>query len=366
MKSPGLRKQAIDEIASEKARIFQKRHRGKSSLEKHAGAAKRAFEYQKSIRLKQSAAGSTMDNTSPVTAMDSTPALDFREVSPEEFPKEMPLDSVLDLWMPPKKKKEKEEEAKPRTINTATVVAIRKKMMAMEWRRARGITRPDPRMILFEKEASQWQEKRDARKRQAAEEKRKTEALRSQLEACLAVFGRRLLDAKGNATPDMVIQFFEEALEPLGEVADLEWEKNGCRAIMEPWEEKKRRRKEHLLDPVYYELRIDKEFNISSYEKIKDEKKQRAEHTKHFLKPLMGVIREKFPRTGIEVLEEALSETGRIVSLNQDTDGWSATIEPWAEMRSRNVRRGGRPPIVAYDMKFDTELKILWSRKEMR
>ena len=355
MKSAGLRKKAIDEIASEKARALGKKYKGKSPLERDAEVVKRDFEYQKSIQSKP---------VSAVPAMDNTPALDFREVSPEEFPKERPLDSVLDLWMPPKKRKEKDEEAKPRTINTATVVAIRKKLMAMEWRRARGITRPDPRMVLFEKEASQWKEKRDGRERQEAEEKRRMEELRSQLEACLSVFGKRLYEAKDNVTPDMAARIFEEAFEPLGEIADLEWEKDGCRAVIEPWEEKKRRRREHLSEPLLYELRIDQELNISSYEKIKDEKKHRVERARHFLKPLMSVIREKSPRAGIKVLEEAISEAGRIVSLKQEGGGgWRATVEPWEEMRARNVQRGGRPPIVAYDMKFDTDLKILWSRK---
>lgn len=352
MKSAGLRKKAIDEIASEKARALGKEHKGKSPLEREAEAVKRDFEYQKSIQSEPASA---------TPAMDNTPALDFREVSHEEFPKERPLHSVLDSWMPPKKEK---EEAKPRTVNTATVVALRKKLMAMEWRRARGITRPDSRIVLLEKEASQWKERRDARKRQEAEEKRRMEELRGQLQACLSVFGKRLYEVRDRITPDMAAQLFEEAFDTLGEVVDLKWEKDGCRAVIEPWEGKKRRRKEHLPEPILYELRINQELSISSYEKIKDEKRKRAERARHFLKPLMNVIREKSPRAGgIKVLEEALSEAGRIVTLNQHGDGWRAMVEPWEEMRARNVQRGGHPPIVAYDMKFDTDLQVLWSRK---
>jgi len=353
MKSAGLRKKAIDEIASEKARALGKKHKGKSPLEREADVVKRDFEYQKSIQSKP---------VSAVPAMDNTPALGFKEVSPEEFPKEKPLDSVLDLWMPPKKRKEK-DETKPRTINTATVVAIRKKLMAMEWRRAKGITRPDPRIVQFEKESSQWKERRDARKREEAEEKPRTEELRGQLQTCLGIFGKGLCEVRASVTPDMATRLFEEAFDTLGEVIDLKWKKDGCRAVIEPWEEKKLRRREHLPEPILYELCIDQELNISSYEKIKDEKRKRAERARHFLKPLMSVIREKSPQVGIEVLEEGLSEAGRIVTLNQEGDRWRAVVEPWEEMRARNIERGGQPPIVMYALKFDTDLQVLGSRK---
>lgn len=355
MKSAHLRKTAIDEIASEKARAFGKKHKGKSLFEREAEAVKRDFEYQKSIQSKPGSASPAMDNT---------PALDFKGVSPEEFPKEKPLDSVLDLWMPPKKKKEK-DEAKPRTINTATVVAIRKKLMAMEWRRARGITRPDPRIISLEKEAATWKERREARKRQEAEEKRRMEELKDQLQACLGIFGKKLYEVRDNVTPEMAARLFEEAFDTLGEVVDLKWEEDGCRAVIVPWEEKKRRRMEHLTEPSLYELRIDQELNIASYERIKDVKKQRVEQARHFLKPLMSLIREKSPQVGIEVLEKALSEAGRMVTLNQEANGWRAMVEPWEEMRARNIERAGRPPIVMYEINFDTDLRVLGSRKVM-
>ena len=354
MKTAGLRKTAIDEIAREKARTLGKKYPEKSSLEKEAEAVKRDFEYQKSIQSKPASATPAMDNTS---------ALDFKEVSPEEFPKERPLHSVLDSWLPPKK--EKKEEVKPRIVNTATVVALRKKLMAMEWRRAKGITRPDPRIISLEKEAATWKERREARKRQEAEEKRRMEELKGQLQACMNIFGKKLYESRNNVTPEMATRLFEEAFDTLGEVVDLKWEEDGCSAVIEPWEEKKRRRMEHLTEPSLYELRIDRELNIASYQRIKDAKKQRVERTRHFLKPLLSVIREKSPQVGIEVLEEALSEAGRTVTLNQEANGWRAKVEPWDEMRVRNIERGGQPPIVMYEIKFDTDLQVLGSRKVM-
>ena len=351
MKSPGLRKAAIDEMAKERARAFGKKHKGKSPLEKDAEAAKSDFEYQKTIQSKP-------ETVSPV--MDNTTGLEFKEVSAREFQKERPSGSILDSWMLPKKEK---EEVKPRTINTATVVAIRKKLMAQEWRRALGISRPDPRMVLLDKEASQWKERREARERQEAEEKRRMEELRGQLQACLRVFRKKLYEVRHSLTPDIAVQLFEEAFDTLGQVVDLKWEKDGCRAVIEPWEEKKRRRREHLPEPILYELCIDQELNISSYEKIKDEKRRRAEEARYFLKPLTNVIREKSPQVGIKVLEEGLSEAGRIVTLDQQGDRWKAVVEPWEEMRVRNIERGGHPPVVTYDLKFDTDLQLLGSRK---
>ncbi len=351
MKSAGLRKTAIDEIAKEKARMFGKKYPDKSAIERESEAVKRDFEYQ---RLQSKPAAAT-----PVG--DTTSAIAFHEVSSEEFTKKRSSHSMLDSWMPQKKKDKK--EAKPISINTATVVAIRKKLMAMEWRRARGITRPDPRVVALEKEAATWKETREARKRQEAEEKRRMEEQKAQLQACLRIFSKKLYEARHNVTPDMAAGFFEEAFDALGEVVDLKWEGDGCMAVIEPWEEKKRRRKEHRTEPSLYELRVDQELKISSYEKIKDEKKKRAEQVRHFLKPLMNVIREKAPQVGIKVLEKAISEAGRVVNLNQENGGWRAMVEPWEEMRTRNIERAGRPPIVIYELKFDTNLQVLGSRK---
>ena len=351
MKTPGVRKTAIDEIAREKARVFEKRYTGKSSLEREAEAVKRNLEYQ---RLQSKPAAVT-------PAGDTTSAIAFQEVSSDEFSKKALSPSMLDSWMPLKKKDEKED--KPISINTATVVAIRKKLMAMEWRRAKGITRPDPRMVSLEKEASTWKERRDGRKRQEAEEKHMIEEQKAKLQACVSAFGKKLYGARDNVTPDMAVRLFEGAFDPIGEVVGLKWDEDGCSAVIEPWEEKKRRRKERRTEPGLYELRIDQELNIASYEKIKDEKKQRAEQVRYFLKPLMSVIREKAPQVGIEVLEDALSEAGRIVVLKQENGGWRAVVESWEEMRMRNIERGGHLPIVMYALKFDTDLQVLGSRK---
>ncbi|OEU72604.1 MAG: hypothetical protein BA864_15710 [Desulfuromonadales bacterium C00003093] len=352
MKTPGLGKTAIDEIAREKTKILGEKYPHKSALERKAENVTRDFEYQKWIQSKPAI---------EATAGDTTSAIAFQEVSSVEFPKKALSHSVLDSWSPLKKKDEKED--KPISINTATVVAIRKKLMAMEWRRAKGITRPDPRMVSLEKEASTWKERREGRKRQEAEEKRRMEEQREQLQASLSAFGKKLYGARDNVTADMAVRLFEDAFDPIGEVITLTWDGDGCSAVIEPWEEKKRRRKERRTEPGLYELRIDQELNIASYEKIKDEKKQRAERTRHFLKPLMRVIREKSPQVSIKVLEDALSEAGRIAVLKRENEGWRAVVEPWEEMRVRNIERGGQPPIVMYALKFDTDLQVLGSRK---
>lgn len=353
MKTPGLRKTAIDKIAREKARILGKKFSHKSSLERKAETAKRNLEYQ---RLQSKPA-----IEAPVE--DTTSAIAFQEVSHQQVftEKEKLSPSMLDSWSPLKKKDEKED--KPISLNTATVMKLAKKMMAIEWRRAKGISRPDPRIVALDKEASTWKERRDTRKRQEAEEKRRMEEQREQLQSCLRIFGKKLYEARDNVSAKMANRLFEEAFDALGEVVDLKWEKEGCSAVIEPWEEKKRRRKERSTEPGLYELRIDQELNIASYEKIKDEKKQRAEQVRYFLKPLMSVIREKAPQVGIEVLENALSEAGRIVALKQENGGWRAVVEPWEEMRMRNIERGGQPPIVVYALKFATDLQVLGSRK---
>jgi len=266
MKSSGLRKKAIDEIAKEKARVLGKKYPETSPIEEKAEAIKRDFEYQKWILPKP---------PTVTTAADSASEFDFQEIYQNALIERKASQVPLDLWM--RQKKTEKEEVKPHSINAATVTMIAKKIMANEWRRAKGKPQTDHRLFSLEKEAATWKERREAQKRQEAEEKQRTEKLKDQLRLCLRIFGDKLYEARENVTSEMATRLFEETFDTLGKVADLKWEEDGCRAVIETWEEKKRRRFKRRTEPNLYELRVDKELNIVSYEKIKDEKKQRAE-----------------------------------------------------------------------------------------
>ena len=69
----------------------------------------------------------------------------------------------------------KGDEAKgPRPVNTVTLFCLAKKIMAQEWRRARGITKRDPRLIELEKSAMEYKARRI---KEEQEEQRKAEQI---------------------------------------------------------------------------------------------------------------------------------------------------------------------------------------------
>lgn len=132
-------------------------------------------------------------------------------------------------------------------VNTATIWCLAKRMIAREWARARGIKRPDPRLIVLERQASCWKEKKEKEKKRMEEEKLRAQKQKELLKITLQSFKERLLIEREN-------------------------------------------------------------------------------------------------------LEGALQEIGRIIQVNKSNGGWVAQIEPWEEMRIRNIQRRGKPPIIVYQV----------------
>ena len=64
-----------------------------------------------------------------------------------------------DPFRKPEDCKPEDGEEKPKEVSAVTMFMAAKKLMAREWRRARGITKPDPRAVAFEKEACTWEER---------------------------------------------------------------------------------------------------------------------------------------------------------------------------------------------------------------
>lgn len=58
-----------------------------------------------------------------------------------------------------------------------------------------------------------------------------------------------------------------------------------------------------------------------------------------------------------EFLNDKLRQVGRVVYIHTSVKDWSAEVEPWDEMRQRNIKRRGRPPIVTYKLRGERDNK---------
>ena len=255
--------------------------------------------------------------------------------------------------------KEEDKKKKEIPLNTATVVAIRKKLIAMEWARIRGKGKQNTRLYDLEREAGMWKEKKEEKKRREEEIKIRIEGHKKVLYEVLEEFGKKLREKKDAMDPKALSALLEESLENTGEVFDIEWQKKGCLIWIEPWKEKKLRRISGFEIPGIYRVEIDENFQISAFEKVEDE--EAIEGLRGEL--LTRSLRESLEGTSFNIdnedeakrfLDDKLSDIGRLINLERTGSGWLATIEPWEEMRIRNMKRGGSPPVVT------DEIQVSW------
>ena len=170
--------------------------------------------------------------------------------------------------------------------------------------------------------------------------------------------------------PKELAVLMEESLANAGEVFDIEWQEDGCLIWIEPWEEKKLRRFSGFDIPVIYRAKIDEKLEITSYEEVEDEEVIESLKEEILTRPLResleGVSFDDEEQAQ-QFLEDKLSEIGRLISLERTESGWLATIEPWEEMRLRNIKRKGKPPIVTEAIEInwkDGELEFTPEQEE--
>ena len=258
----------------------------------------------------------------------------------------------------PWKKEGQKEKKKEIPLNTATVVAIRKKLIAMEWARARGTKKQDTRLTELEQEAATWKQKREEKKRRKEEIRMRLESHKQVISNAIADFADKLKENKDRSDPKALSGLLEESLENAGEVFDIEWDHSSCLIWIEPWAEKKRRKIYGFDIPVIYRVTIDENLQIVSYEEVDDEEVIEELREELLTKPLKQSLEAvSFDTDNKEqaqqFLEDTLSEIGRLISLVRNESGWLATIEPWEEMRVRNTKRRGRPPVITDEIHID-------------
>ena len=244
-------------------------------------------------------------------------------------------------------------ERKPKNFNPASVSLMARKIMAREWANAlgRGRAVEDDKSII-ERKAEQFRQKKEAeREKKEIEEKRANEQ-RKALEGALRSFGRALLTASKPVTPETAEALFEAALMDAGEFISITWQEDGCRILIEPWEERRLRRENGEMAPAVFQATVDHNLMLSSYERVENPDLLQQTQNEIILKNILSSFR-KSARQDLHSFEDAVAEGGRIIQSTKADGGRKIKVEPWEEMRIRNMERGGQPPVVTYVIKAD-------------
>lgn len=265
-----------------------------------------------------------------------------RSVSLEEYTQDSIKAGFEGLDWAPFQPQEDESSADKReiSINSATVRALAKKLIAREWRRALGKPPSKPWEDKLEKKAAAWREARELEKLIQEEKRHKLMTCALNLNTVLSEFAAKLIKVSDSAN---LAELFEECLEDLGKICPVEWSPEDCRIWFEPWPEIRNRRITGTVDPFLYTAKVDSNFDIASIEEVDDE---------DFLSRIQeGSLIEIYTRlagennggeSGIEdLLEDTLSEQGRLLALIKTDTGWSATLELWEAMRLRRDKKLG-------------------------
>ncbi len=251
MKEKNVSDAARKEMAKEKARIMRRKKRGVSLLEQVALAWKNREEEKKRGEQERRA-----------QREQQTPVISVQKISAQAKASRSKTDDAMQ-W---KQYRWREEERETKRLNAASIWCLAKKLIAGEWARALGRKTEDPQTLALEREATEYRRKKEEEKRRAEQERKRAEKQKEMLQNSLEAFGKELLEAKGSVTPEVAAKLLEGALESVGEIMEINWTKNGCEACIEPWEEKRLRRKRRDSSPVIYKVSINKMLKIVSYE----------------------------------------------------------------------------------------------------
>jgi len=332
MKGANIRAQAKKEIALEKDRILRKKGETPSLLEKAALAWKKTKEADEREKQKEN------------FQREAEGSFNYQELLSQQIVQydKQKLFKETD-WSQYKPWQKKEGEKEKVSLNTATVRAMAKKLIAREWRRALG----KPQSSEFdslERTASSWKKRKDEEKRKKEEMKQKMSRQKKILKEALYQFGQKLRQEKDTIKPEEAAALIEETLESVGEIFDIEWHKQGCYIWLESWEEKKTRRISGDTLPVVYRAKIDQNLNIASFQIVDKEETRLKMRQELLFKPLQGLLIDD-EKEAEEVLEGILSNMGRIINLKRTNKGWTAAVEPWERLRVRNIKNKGKCPV---------------------
>ncbi|MDA2926049.1 hypothetical protein MYX78_02255 [Acidobacteria bacterium AH-259-G07] len=320
------------EMAKEKAKLSGKRKRTPTALER---AAER-WELEEELKERQRRQEEQKKDSEETS---------FKTISPDYFPRatQSRSDVGFDWRQYTPGAAEGLQEEKPRYLNMATIRAMAKKMIAREWRRARGKPRRDVRLEQLDQAAASWYERKELERKKEEQKKQQLEGYVDKLNKALVEFSLRLEEETDESENDQFGEMFEEDLKWAGNPYKLEWSEKGCRIWYEPWEETQARKISKVADPVIYTAFIDEDMNIASLTKNEDDSFLPKVKEENLAANFEGLLKERSPEEGeiYGLLQETIAEVGRIVSFHRTSSGWVAAVEAWEEVRVRNIQKKG-------------------------
>lgn len=330
-----LRVQALREIAREKETSRGKKYTV-SSLEKAA----QEWDRRQSEQEKEEQDGKQLSQEDD--------GIFFNKLSSKEVLRKQEqtgTDAFDWVQFNPHKKEEKKEQ--PRLLNTATIHGIAKKIMAREWRRAKGIRKQDPRIQNLEREIESWRERKELEQRIQREKEERIMKYVKKFNSALNEFSRKLVNDCETLYIEKAATIFNDVLEEeLGEIFKIDWLQEGCKVWFEPWEEKRQRRIRRESFPSIFEAVIDGNMDISSFEEVESTEVKSIIIEEALVQSLEDSIEfGDLNESELEkAIEDALSDFGRLATLKRTQKGWTAAVEPWEDVRRRNIERMSPDP----------------------
>jgi len=245
-------------------------------------------------------------------------------------------------------------ENKPKDLNAASIALTARQIMAREWAMALGGRSSGNEEANIERKAEEYREKKAAEKERKKIEQQRAHKQRAALEETLRVFGRNLLKAPKSVSPEAAEALLEEALSEVGDTIRMTWQPDGCHILIEPWEERRLRRKTGETAPAVFQATIDDNLMLSSFQRVEDPQVLQQTRNDIILKDILLSFRNSAGED-LRAFEDAIAEEGRIIQSMKMDGGWGLELEPWEEMRRRNVERKGQPPIVTYVINADKD-----------
>jgi len=296
-----------------------------------------------------------IQNLHPVESSEGGPQSGIPQGRSRTQNPESSINEAFD-WQP-QQPDQSEPENKFKNLNTASIARLARKIMAREWAMALGGSRGlESEQATIERGAEKYRKKEALEKEMKEIEGQRANKQRIALEEVLWIFGRNLLKVPKPITPEAAEALLEEALSEVGDTIRITWHVDGCHILLEPWEDKRLRRKTGEPLPAVFQATIDHNLMFTSYQKIEDPQLLQQTQNDLILKNILSSFR-KSPRKDFHDFENAVSEGGRIIRSTKMDGGGKINFEPWEEMRRRNIERKGHPPIMTYVINADKDFE---------
>lgn len=258
MKEVKVRTAAREEMAKEKARVMRKETKRPSPLEQAAIQwEKRREDEKRRIKREKKIQGQRHTPGIPISIQQISPPPKVLNNKTEE----------IGGWRQYSPWQERSEEREKKALNESSIWVFAKRLIAREWARALGKERQDSQTYALEREATEWRKKKEEERRKSEEERRRLQSQKEMLQNSLKSFEEKLQRSE-EKEENASLKLFEDALESVGEIIDLQWVGDGCIVQLEPWEERRLRRKRKDNLPAICELKINEELEIASYQRI--------------------------------------------------------------------------------------------------